>query len=251
MIADRDPPTSVLAHAAADGRAAACDRPRFRLSRAPGETGGAAERAMRALLPLPPFGGDEQFANAAACATVVDCLANELPVDDDALAAGIRNAYLRGRLERRPRRRRRVGVRRRAQSGRDRDLRALARAPAARAAARSRCSPRCATRISRACSRRSSTVVDHLVRDAGERRARRDAAHELARRCSNALGARCGRRSRPTSQLPAPRRAPPRTPATAFSCSDRFITVGAATAALGLYCAPSRLGDRPAKWTRV
>ena len=30
-----------------------------------------------------------------------------------------------------------------------------------------------------------------------------------------------------------------------------FHTVGAATAALGLYCAPSRLGSRPAKWTRV
>jgi dihydrofolate synthase/folylpolyglutamate synthase len=30
-----------------------------------------------------------------------------------------------------------------------------------------------------------------------------------------------------------------------------FHTVGAATAALGLYCAPSRLGDQPARWTRV
>jgi hypothetical protein len=30
-----------------------------------------------------------------------------------------------------------------------------------------------------------------------------------------------------------------------------FHTVGAATAALGLYCAPARLGDQPAKWTRV
>ena len=30
-----------------------------------------------------------------------------------------------------------------------------------------------------------------------------------------------------------------------------FHTVGAATAALGLYCAPPRLGNRPAKWTRV
>ena len=30
-----------------------------------------------------------------------------------------------------------------------------------------------------------------------------------------------------------------------------FVTVGAAADALGLYCAPSRMGDRPAKWTRV
>jgi dihydrofolate synthase/folylpolyglutamate synthase len=30
-----------------------------------------------------------------------------------------------------------------------------------------------------------------------------------------------------------------------------FHTVGAAADALGLYCAPSRLGGQPAKWTRV
>jgi dihydrofolate synthase/folylpolyglutamate synthase len=30
-----------------------------------------------------------------------------------------------------------------------------------------------------------------------------------------------------------------------------FHTVGAATAALGLYCAPTRMGDQPGKWTRV
>jgi dihydrofolate synthase/folylpolyglutamate synthase len=30
-----------------------------------------------------------------------------------------------------------------------------------------------------------------------------------------------------------------------------FHTVGAASDALGLYCAPSRMGGRPAKWTRV
>lgn len=51
-------------------------------------------------LPLPPFGGDEQFANAASCAAVVDALAAALPVSDAALAAGIARAYLRGRLER-------------------------------------------------------------------------------------------------------------------------------------------------------
>ena len=30
-----------------------------------------------------------------------------------------------------------------------------------------------------------------------------------------------------------------------------FHTVGAATAALGLYCAPSRAGERPSTWTRA
>src|SRR5262249_60881389 len=52
------------------------------------------------VLPLPPFGGDEQLGNAAACAAVVDSLASDLPVSDDALAEGISNAYLRGRFER-------------------------------------------------------------------------------------------------------------------------------------------------------
>jgi dihydrofolate synthase/folylpolyglutamate synthase len=51
-------------------------------------------------LPLPPFGGDEQFANAASCAAVVEVVAGSLPVADAALAAGIENAVLRGRLER-------------------------------------------------------------------------------------------------------------------------------------------------------
>ena len=51
-------------------------------------------------LPLPPFGGDEQFANAASCAAVVAALGDSLPVTDSALAAGIATAYLRGRLER-------------------------------------------------------------------------------------------------------------------------------------------------------
>jgi dihydrofolate synthase/folylpolyglutamate synthase len=49
---------------------------------------------------LPPFGGDEQYANAAACAAVVDHLRTALPVPDAALGAGIARAYLRGRFER-------------------------------------------------------------------------------------------------------------------------------------------------------
>jgi dihydrofolate synthase/folylpolyglutamate synthase len=50
--------------------------------------------------PLPPFGGEEQYANAAACAAVGELLGAALPVPDAALAAGIARAYLRGRLER-------------------------------------------------------------------------------------------------------------------------------------------------------
>jgi dihydrofolate synthase/folylpolyglutamate synthase len=60
----------------------------------------ASDGAAATPLPLPPYGGAEQYVNAAACAQVVECLSPALPVPRAALAAGIRNAYLRGRLER-------------------------------------------------------------------------------------------------------------------------------------------------------
>jgi dihydrofolate synthase/folylpolyglutamate synthase len=60
----------------------------------------ARDPATAPSLPLPPFGGPEQLANAAACAAVVAALAADLPVSDAALAAGIERAFLRGRMER-------------------------------------------------------------------------------------------------------------------------------------------------------
>ena len=100
VIGDRAVPRSVLEHVAAQGaipvligRDFDFRRESLRWRRAPAADAGPS-------LPLPPFGGDEQFANAASCAAVVAALAGELPVTDAALAAGIANAYLRGRLER-------------------------------------------------------------------------------------------------------------------------------------------------------
>jgi dihydrofolate synthase/folylpolyglutamate synthase len=100
VIGDRAVPRSVLEHAAAQGaipvligRDFDFRREGLRWHRAPAADAGPS-------LPLPPFGGEEQFTNAASCAAVVAALAGELPVTDGALAAGIANAYLRGRLER-------------------------------------------------------------------------------------------------------------------------------------------------------
>jgi dihydrofolate synthase/folylpolyglutamate synthase len=52
-------------------------------------------------LPAPRFGGSEQFINAAACVKVVDCLQDDLPVDDRAIATGVAATFLAGRLDRR------------------------------------------------------------------------------------------------------------------------------------------------------
>ena len=91
VIADRAVPRSVLAHAAAEGALPwligrdfdylreAGDR-RSEEGASSGEPGARDARWRRAggpnsaPLPLPPFGGEEQFANAAACAAVVERL---------------------------------------------------------------------------------------------------------------------------------------------------------------------------------
>lgn len=50
--------------------------------------------------PHPSFGGRIQLDNAAAVVAVVDAIRPVLPVDDEAIAAGLRSARLRGRFER-------------------------------------------------------------------------------------------------------------------------------------------------------
>jgi dihydrofolate synthase/folylpolyglutamate synthase len=57
---------------------------------------GAPERAW----PRPAFGTNEQMQNAAACVTLVESLAERLPVAAAAMAAGLRTARLAGRFER-------------------------------------------------------------------------------------------------------------------------------------------------------
>jgi dihydrofolate synthase/folylpolyglutamate synthase len=99
VVADRAVPASVLAHAAAVGAPALVIGRDFDFERE-GSRWRRSGDARRTLLPLPPFGGAEQFANAASCAVVARELSEALPVRDDALADGIARAYLRGRLER-------------------------------------------------------------------------------------------------------------------------------------------------------
>jgi dihydrofolate synthase/folylpolyglutamate synthase len=101
VIGDRAVPQSVLEHAAATGALPSLLGRDFDFRRE--GAGWRFERAGKAssVLPLPPFGGDEQYANAASCAAVVDALVRQLPVADAALAAGIAGAYLRARFERR------------------------------------------------------------------------------------------------------------------------------------------------------
>lgn len=99
VVADRAVPASVLAHAAAVGARPLVIGRDFDFERDEASWRRSGD-ASRQRLPLPPFGGEEQFANAAACSVVVRELSAALPVGDAALAAGIARAYLRGRFER-------------------------------------------------------------------------------------------------------------------------------------------------------
>jgi len=100
VIGDRAIPQSVLDHVAAEGAQPRVIGRDFDFRRVGAGWRRTSDDATAPTLPLPPFGGEEQFGNAATCAAVVDCLATSLPVSDSALAAGIAHAYLRGRLER-------------------------------------------------------------------------------------------------------------------------------------------------------
>ena len=100
VIADREIPASVLAHAAAEGAPAYVLGRDFDFCRAGTGWRRARDAAGAPVLPLPTFGGEEQFANAAACDAVVERMSGSLPVTDRALATGIARAYLRGRFER-------------------------------------------------------------------------------------------------------------------------------------------------------
>lgn len=101
VIGDRAAPHSVLERAAATGALPYVLGRDFDFHRDGSGWRRASDGGAGPVLPLPPFGGDEQLANAAACAAVVDRLSGALPVSDAALAAGIASAYLRARLERR------------------------------------------------------------------------------------------------------------------------------------------------------
>jgi dihydrofolate synthase/folylpolyglutamate synthase len=247
VIADRDVPRSVLAHAEAEG-AVPCRIGRdydFRRE-------GAGWRRLRdaeatPLLPLPPFGGDEQFGNAAACAAVVDCLRASLPVSDAALAAGIAVAYLRGRFERHTV----DGVEWVFDVGHNpaamqRLLASLQRLP-----------PAVRTFVVFAAMRDKDLVgvVQPFVALASawfvaQGNAERGATGTELRALLTRLGATDVREAASVAAACAAAQAAAR-PGDRVLVFGSFVTVGTATEALRLYCAPSPLVDRPATWIRV
>jgi dihydrofolate synthase/folylpolyglutamate synthase len=99
IVADPDPPKTVLAIAAALGAPLRCLGRDFGVEahvqglvyRRPG--------AVPRVFPRPAFGGSIQRINTAACITVVDELEPVLPVSDEAIAGGIAAARISGRLD--------------------------------------------------------------------------------------------------------------------------------------------------------
>jgi len=254
VIADRDVPRSVLAHAAAEGALPFLIGRDFDCVReaGAGPNGVGAWRLIDAggdgpALPLPPFGGDEQYGNAAACAAVVARLGADLPVSDVALAAGIRRAYLRGRLERHtidgvewvfdvahnpaaasvfaaslaklPNESRTFAV---FAGMRDKDLAGVFAPLVAQIEA---------WFVTQANAERGATGAQlrEILFACGARRV--EIAADVVIACAAARSAA--------------------TPGDRVLVFGSFHTVGVATAALGLYCAPSRSGDQPSTWTRA
>ncbi|HEY7673429.1 MAG TPA: bifunctional tetrahydrofolate synthase/dihydrofolate synthase [Gammaproteobacteria bacterium] len=99
IVGDPDPPQSVFAIAAERGAALLYLGRDFGVeAHAEGlvyRRPGAAPR----VFPRPAFGSSIQRVNAAACITVVEELAHVLPVGKEALADGIRDARIAGRLD--------------------------------------------------------------------------------------------------------------------------------------------------------
>ncbi len=245
VIADRDPPQSVVAYAAAEGALPRFIGRDFDFRRAPGGWRRADGEAR--VLPLPPFGGDEQLGNAAACAAVVDSLMSELPVSDDALAEGIRTAYLRGRFER-------------ATIDGVEWILDVAHNPAAvaifaAALARLPRAPRTLAVFAAMRDKDLAGVIAPLVPSVDawfvtQANAERGASGEELRDVLAAGGARSIEVASDVAASTVAARVAAQ-PGARVIVFGSFVTVGAAADALGLYCAPSRMADQPAKWTRV
>jgi dihydrofolate synthase/folylpolyglutamate synthase len=246
VIGDRDVPQSVLEHAAKQGAVPRVLGRDFDYRRAGLRWRRASDADAAASLPLPPFGGEEQFTNAAACAEVVALLSSSLPVPDAALAAGIERAVLRGRLERHDvdgvewvfdvghnpaaaalleASVRRLPAARRTwvvfAAMRDKDLAGVVRPFAAAAG----------WFVAQASADRGATgeELGTLLESIGA--ARIVVAGDIAAACAAAR-----RAAQPKDRV---------------IVYGSFLTVGAAMEALRLYSAPSPLVDRPATWTRV
>jgi dihydrofolate synthase/folylpolyglutamate synthase len=246
VVADPHPPRSVLEHAAAEGARVALIGRDFDYRRVGHGWRRSTDPDSALPLPLPEFGGDEQLGNAAACAAVTTALRADLPVDDAQLAAGIRHAYLRGRFERHD----------------VEDVQwvfDVAHNPAAARILRSSLArlPRRRTLAVFAAMRDKDLagvlepfvdlIEQWFVTQASPDRGATGA--ELR----DTLAAAGGRAISVAANVPAAcaaARAAAR-PGDRVVVFGSFVTVGAATEALGLYCAPSPRGAPPATWTRV
>lgn len=247
VIADRAIPETVLEHAAAVGAVPCVIGRDFDFRRSGAGWQRSRDAAGAPPLPLPPFGGDEQFANAAACAVVVEQMAASLPVSDAALASGIARAYLRGRFERH------------AVDGVE-WIFDVGHNPAAAAQLRASLdglSPARRTFVVFAAMRDKDVtgVVAPFVALAEGWYVAQGSADRGATPAELAtLLERAGaRRVSTAADVPAAvgaARAAAR-PGDRVLVYGSFVTVGAATEALRLYCASSPLVDRPASWTRV
>jgi dihydrofolate synthase/folylpolyglutamate synthase len=244
VIADRDPPRSVVAYAAAEGALPRLIGRDFDFRHAPG--GWRRADGDTRVLPLPPFGGDEQLSNAAACAAVVDSLESDLPVSDDALAEGIRTAYLRGRFER-------------ATVDGVEWIFDVAHNPAATAIlaaslARLPRAPRVLAVFAAMRDKDLAGVIAPLVPSVdtwfvAQANTERGASGDELRDVLAEGGARAIEVAADVAASTAAARAAAQ-PGARVIVFGSFVTVGAAADALGLYCAPSRMADQPATWTR-
>jgi len=101
IVADRDPPASLLAHAERVGAAVERIGREFDYALEGERWSYRGRSGVRQSLPRPAFGGAEQLANAAGCLAVIEALEDPLPVGRDALSRGLENARLAGRMDRR------------------------------------------------------------------------------------------------------------------------------------------------------
>jgi dihydrofolate synthase / folylpolyglutamate synthase len=247
VIGDRAVPAGVLTHVLEQGAIPYLIGRDFDYRRDGWRWRRARDPESAPALPLPPFGGEEQFGNAVACATVVELLSSGLPVPPPALAAGIATAVLRGRFERRDldgvewvfdvahnpaaaaalfASLRRLPVRGRTwlvfAAMRDKDLAGVVQ-PLLPAAA--------GWFVARASADRGATGAElgTLLESLGATRT--VVADDVATACARARAA----------ALSGDR----------VVVYGSFVTVGAAMEALRLYSAPSPLVDRPATWNRA
>ena len=99
IVADREPPAGLLDEVAKRGGALSRIGVDFEVSAVPGGLEYKSVGLGARRFPRPTFGSRIQLDNAAAVIRVVDALSGQLPVSDQALAAGLSKARIRGRFD--------------------------------------------------------------------------------------------------------------------------------------------------------